>query len=584
MGKDYESSTVAYKFYEKGKVPDDEDIADDLAAVLDIYEEYIKERGRILGPVNGPEEKSHPTADRAEVERLLQVFEDRGLHFPEELVANYLLALRTKRFVILSGLSGTGKTQLALAIAKFFQAREALPSVVEPPEGSVMLEVKPYMFEHDRISLPRALLAQMKLAPPREGTRGGGELFVSYPGGTEVRAFWHAGDASPSNLFLRGGFRDWFKSNLKPGDKLLLKPIPRENEDSDGLEIAQPKLAQRTVVLDNRCVVAVRPDWTDSRGLLGYFNPLTKSYVVEPALAFLLEAKKEEERAAQENRSPYPFFLILDEMNLAHVEQYFSDFLSCLESDESLSLHQELDIELGENEDGIAVPRKLQIPTNIYFTGTVNVDETTYMFSPKVLDRAFTIELQDVDLENYGKAGHAKNAHADSLKLARLPMLAISPKPSDKDWNAFQNLSAGKMREAIIAVNELLAPFGLHFGYRVANEIASFVSLASQHTDGSEQSLWSALDLAVLQKVLPKLHGTQEELDEPLRLIFGFALSTAVDFPIPTSEEISKEWSFDGDRLESSIGQADPRLPRSALKVWRMLQTLRRQGFASFIC
>jgi 5-methylcytosine-specific restriction protein B len=92
LGKDYESSTVAYKFYEKGKVPDDEDIADDLAAVLEIYEKYIGERGRILERPNGPEEKNHPAPDRAEVERLLQFLEDQGLHFPEELVGNYLLA------------------------------------------------------------------------------------------------------------------------------------------------------------------------------------------------------------------------------------------------------------------------------------------------------------------------------------------------------------------------------------------------------------------------------------------------------------------------------------------------------------
>ena len=88
-------------------------------------------------------------------------------------------------------------------------------------------------------------------------------------------------------------------------------------------------------------------------------------------------------------------------MNLARVEHYFSDFLSALESGEPIPLHEDEAVEDGESESGPQVPRELRVPGNVLFTGTVNVDETTYMFSPKVLDRAFTIEFDQVDLGGF---------------------------------------------------------------------------------------------------------------------------------------------------------------------------------------
>lgn len=101
-----------------------------------------------------------------------------------------------------------------------------------------------------------------------------------------------------------------------------------------------------------------------------------------------------------------PYFIMLDEMNLAHVEYYFADFLSILESGryengftrDSVKLHNE---ERVEKEQGI--PKEIKIPPNIYIIETVNIDETTYMFSPKVLDRAFAIEFHDIDLDGYSK-------------------------------------------------------------------------------------------------------------------------------------------------------------------------------------
>src|SRR5690606_30555773 len=114
----------------------------------------------------------------------------------------------------------------------------------------------------------------------------------------------------------------------------------------------------------------VGADWTNREPLLGYPNALEGNKYVLPesnALTVILEASKE----ANENK---PYFIILDEMNLSHVERYFADFLSALESNEPISLHSENP----DWEDDI--PSKLYVPANVFFIGTVNIDETTYMF------------------------------------------------------------------------------------------------------------------------------------------------------------------------------------------------------------
>ena len=108
------------------------------------------------------------------------------------------------------------------------------------------------------------------------------------------------------------------------------------------------------------------------------------------ALQLIIDANKEE----NQNK---PYFLILDEMNLSHVERYFADFLSVMESKDKFKLHSDKVNEKSK------VPYELDWPKNLFVVGTVNIDETTYMFSPKVLDRANTIEfrLSDDDLRTF---------------------------------------------------------------------------------------------------------------------------------------------------------------------------------------
>jgi hypothetical protein len=204
-------------------------------------------------------------------------------------------------------------------------------------------------------------------------------------------------------------------------------------------------------------LVSITPAFRDHTHLLGYLNPLTKppSYVPGELTQFLLNAQ---------DNPQYPFFLILDEMNLARVEFYLAPILSAMESGTEIVLHDSTEIDF---------PNALhKWPSNVFLAGTVNMDETTHAFSDKVLDRAFTMEFWDIDLEGYFA----------------------------------QNSTDAVVRKTIDALYSTLKPAHLHFGYRTVKAIVDYVNIAVQ-TDPNDKM--DALDQAVFSKVLPKLRGQQ---------------------------------------------------------------------------
>lgn len=206
-------------------------------------------------------------------------------------------------------------------------------------------------------------------------------------------------------------------------------------------------------------VVAVSPDWKDPTGLLGYYNALHEvpTFQIEPALRLLLNA-------AQNPSKPY--FLLLDEMNLARVEQYFAPFLSSMESGLPIALH-------GQDAPVNGVPHRLPWPRNLFIAGTVNMDESTFPFSDKVLDRAFTLEFWDVNLRAFFEARQAERQPA--------------------------------LEHAIEAFHQALRPIRRHFGYRTAGELLSFVEAAGPDASLEEQR--RLLDQGIFSKVLPRLRG-----------------------------------------------------------------------------
>ncbi len=284
LGRDYQVSTVAYIRYDREAIPDDDQLQSDLENVVSNYKMYVEhvlQNKKADEKLPALEEKEGPSLSSLTVsEQLEQVksyISHRGFHYPPGLIENLFLSLKTKPFVILAGVSGTGKTKLV-------------------------------------------------------------KLFAEALGAT--------------------------------GDNGQFTLIP------------------------------VRPDWSDPSDLLGYKD---LSGVFRPGR--LAEVLVE---ASQLENQHKPYFICLDEMNLARVEYYFSDVLSVIETQEwrqdRIVTSKLINRESLLPQDQLLYG-DLSIPDNVYLVGTVNMDETTHPFSKKVLDRANTIEFNYINLQQYPSLG-----------------------------------------------------------------------------------------------------------------------------------------------------------------------------------
>ena len=510
--------------------------------------------------------------------KLMSTLKEKGYYFSSEVVANYLLALQTKRFVIFSGISGTGKTQLARLVAEHFEPSE---KKLDSHKLSVVYRTHPSFFKIGmkiKKGLITGELANFIRTHWKEKEYEWGnppKITIIFPDGETQQTAYVEMKTNFFEVRFNEEFKKWLKKNIGMGEDFLIEFLTPENSDGQlRLQfVFDHRIVDDRVFLNgsNMAIVAVRPDWTDNRGLLGYYNPITKQYVSTPLIDFVLRAQ---------TYPGNPFFLILDEMNLARVEHYFSDFLSCLESGQLIHLHDDESIEEGQDEQGKAIPRFLTIPDNLFITGTVNIDETTYMFSPKVLDRAFTIELSEVDFE----AAVSSDSPADSFRLDKLnDAIRFARKPEMDDYRMLAEVE-DTLTADIQLLNSLLAKYNRHFGYRVAWEMARFVGLANEQCpDGA---CFDAMDLAILQKVLPKFHGTQAELESALGDLFNFCVNNSSSGS-GEAATLFTDWHVrDGALVRKGAtddGIEEPVYARSALKLWRMLDRLQRQGFTSFI-
>jgi len=242
--------------------------------------------------------------------------------------------------------------------------------------------------------------------------------------------------------------------------------------------------------------IAVRADWSDDSDLIGYYNPLLQTYHQTPFLKFLLEARNESDKI---------HIVCLDEMNLARVEYYFAGFLSAMETkNRVLNLHEE---------SQLTIPKEITIPENLFFIGTVNMDETTYAFSPKVLDRANTIEITDIEITNISNPQAGASVYNLSMKELnnyRKTALQLSQLPNN-----------GKsFLEALKEIFNKIKCKNLRFGYRVRNEILRYLINSLEIFDTNPDiNLRIAFDIQIKQKILPKLSGSGDELRDSLQTL-----------------------------------------------------------------
>lgn len=298
-------------------------------------------------------------------------------------------------------------------------------------------------------------------------------------------------------------------------------------------------------------IIPVGADWTNREPLLGYPNAIeTDKYVVPEngALEILIKAINDEKR---------PYFLILDEMNLSHVERYFADFLSAMESGEAIPLHT---IESSKTK----IPQSTRLPKNLFIIGTVNIDETTYMFSPKVLDRANTIEfrLNEDDLTNYFDSPISlnmdilKNKGADQGES----FVKMATNVSEKDF--------GNLKVDLLHFFTELKKTGAEFGYRTASEIGRLIQKLEELGESGDD----LLDIAIMQKLLPKLHGSRSKLSKVLIILGALCLTNPKDCKAKYFDQID----------EIDFSDSNIRYKLSFEKIIRMYKNALDNGFASY--
>jgi 5-methylcytosine-specific restriction enzyme B len=433
LGADYEVSTIAYKLYPSGQVPHESAIEADVEALMDAYQAYVDGQTLEVTPIDTSDSLFPVVEDFAN--GLLAAHLQFGSRHTE-LVRSFIASLATKRFVILTGLSGSGKTQIAIR------------------------------------------------------------------------------------------FGEWL---------------------GDGRWTLEP----------------VRPDWTGSESLFGFIDALQPSAEGRPAwhvpraLRFMLGAVRDPQ---------HPYLLILDEMNLAHVERYFSDVLSGMESETPVLPNLVVESD-GRWRQPLDAPERLRFPKNLFMAGTVNVDETTYMFSPKVLDRAnvfeFRVETHDLSLDYQKPVSCPPGAEA----LVRT-FLAIASNDVWQRESPAEGIEefGNRLRE----VHVILSAAGYEFGHRVYYEATRFAAILDSAGDSDPMS---ALDLQILQKVLPRLHGSRRRLEPLLCALAHYCYDLTIEQSLA-----------DGPPAFDPLIQLqlEPRLPLSFEKLKRMTRNVRANQFTSF--
>lgn len=300
------------------------------------------------------------------------------------------------------------------------------------------------------------------------------------------------------------------------------------------------------------------------------------------------------------------------------VEYYFADFLSVLESGrdedgrtwEGLRLHtQGREV---KDAKGFDIPETLRLPPNLYFTGTVNVDDTTSTFSPKVLDRAFTLELNSARFENYPPAINPEADGADDpasgepwqdlrKNFTRDGRFLPGETARKEAVESFVNTPEGQsFRAQLDTLAALLESHEFHFAYRVFDDVMLFLREAKSSPvfEGfGNPPLDAAFDAVVWAKVLPKFHGARARLEKPLLKVVRWCQSSEAGAEVAeVIERQVRQWQSNSNReqlekdrnawtqeVRRPTGPSPSfRYPRTAAKALRMLADLDTTGFAAF--
>ena len=307
--------------------------------------------------------------------------------------------------------------------------------------------------------------------------------------------------------------------------ELAFMTCPKELQDEDG------------TTPGNYCMIEVKPNWHDSSELLGYYSSFNGGgYRFTKFDRFVVKAWLNPD---------VPFFVCLDEMNLAPVEQYFAEFLSVLETrsrdkeghvvtgalvdkqyfkddtkmKEDFGLYGADDWTIKVRSD--LVNKGLTLPPNLIVIGTVNMDDTTYQFSRKVIDRAMTIEMNGGELSQmFGNSNSLKyRSDEDVVKLGMFKAPYINADEVIERYQSQAQIIKEKLPEKLEAVNTALKDTPFQVSYRVLNELVIYLGALMDEATAKGESIDDdalsalidqAMDQITLMKILPRIEGDDD--------------------------------------------------------------------------
>lgn len=528
-----------------------------------------------------------------ELNELMTHIEESGFGFSQEQLYNLIVSLKTKPFVILSGISGTGKSKIIELISEYLNEKmdyeDNLELVAVKPNWtdsrgifgfqnllddtySITPTIKLFLRALNEPDKPFFLiLDEMNLARVEHYFSDFLSLLESRRYSREFKNI--VNDVQYSDEFYTE-LSQIFNKDITLSESIILSAI--QEDDKKFKEVSHYRemplqqwwfenystskniLAQfRTEFNQGRQDSPNDPDiMTDGSRLAGkafWSKKVGNSYKLkDEADMDDNTAKKYKEIKRYYNTALEKSEIIVHNKNVIQQKINLHNSNEILKSDQTQQDYTQTELASSNayysEKDGYYVPSSIEIPMNVFVVGTVNVDETTYDFSAKVLDRSNVIEFNELDLyKAYGYGPVSRTLSNSYVNQDNLDFKIIIPTSQDTK----HVVSIYKQSfDIIISIFNLLKNDNRHFGYRVFNEISRYIlNFCGEHAN--QDDLLIAIDLQILQKILPKLNGSLEDLDPLLENIL----------------DICEKHN----------------LVRSAKKIKRMISELTTHGFTTFI-
>ena len=560
----YQKGTIFYKAYKKGEVPSETVLRQDLANMMNIYAEYVSGKSSLDDIWQPSAEEYNPGINKERWLELLNtadVFTEHSLEMMAEFYdyggeatcvqlsecykkpVNYYLSASVhlaERVVDKTGCPVVKQDTKNKWWQVLYLGKDAGKEV----KGTFIWKIRPELYE-----------ALTEFGVQKYLTNGGEEELEIKENIEQIKAYIAA-----KGFTYENGMIENFYLSLKSKPFVILAGTSGTGKTRLVKLFAEAIGATNT---NGRYqMVSVRPDWSDSTDLFGHTD-LNGRFIPGAIIDFV-------KRAEMDISNPY--FLCLDEMNLARVEYYLSDILSVIET-RDFGVDGTIDsfplvsgTYYGADKEAAEKYGTIKLPENLYIVGTVNMDETTFPFSRKVLDRANTIEFSYVDL--LPKFAEMSNKLLQPLNMAN-EFLKSKYLLLNQCTDEAETVSA--YCTELQQINQILETANAHIGYRVRDEIVFYLLNNKENRLISDEE---AMDNELMQKILPRIQGSSISVKKMLCELFKYCAGDYEGYQTQNDDVSSK--------MMKAAESFNCKYKHSSKKIAFMVRRFEEDGFTSY--